>query len=96
MKISKDFMSYSMSDGDFDLDDLLSESFETFDSTVSYMPKIESLADFEDVLLKRSPPEKAYGIFSADVTMCRFLTQRGTKVSLLTLSKRTLNKAWEI
>jgi hypothetical protein len=39
-------------------------------------PNEITLADFEEYLLKRSLPEEAYGMFSEDVTMCRF---RGTK-----------------
>jgi len=43
--------------------------------------KIKSLADFEAYLIKRSPPEEAYGMFSADVTMCRFFeTKNGENI----------------
>jgi len=34
--------------------------------------KMESLADFEACLVKRSQPDEVYGLFSKEITMCRF------------------------
>jgi hypothetical protein len=50
--------------------------------------KIESLADFEAYLVKRSPPEDAYGMFSKDVTMCRFFNTKNSENILVDIEQK--------
>jgi hypothetical protein len=74
--------SYEFGDlSDFDLLPEIADSYSTGQ-------KMESLADFEAYLVRRSPPEEAYGIFSKDVTMCRFFDTKNSENILADIEQK--------
>ena len=50
--------------------------------------KRQSLEDFEAYIVKRSPPEEAYGIFSKDVTMCHFFDSKNSENILADIERK--------
>jgi len=49
---------------------------------------LKTTADFETYLLKRRPPEEPYGIFSRDVTMCRFFGSKNSENILADIERK--------
>jgi len=49
---------------------------------------IKTLAEFESFLFERQPSEETYGIFSKDVTMCRFFGSKNSENILAEIEKK--------
>jgi len=71
---------------DFDLGPEAVDSY--FTDSVAAGQKMESLEDFEAYLVKRSQPEEAYGMFSKDVTMCRFFDAKNSENILADIEQK--------
>ncbi|GHV86445.1 hypothetical protein AGMMS50230_20530 [Spirochaetia bacterium] len=71
--------------------------FRSIDDEDFRLAKPVNFQEFESFLTKRQyQPEKPYGIFEEDVTMCRFfLAQRAVKISLRKLNVKTKIRGWE-
>jgi hypothetical protein len=83
---------------DFDLD-LADEGYDSLDDLGPDLAgdsfllagghkNLHTLKDFESYLTNRSPPEKPYGIFDNDVTMCRFFDSKKSDTLLADIERK--------
>ena len=54
--------------------------------------QLKTAADFEALLLARQQPEAPYGIFSKDITMCRFFDSKDSENILADIEKKNAEK----